>query len=191
MVGRSISLFPGEFSTLLLAYEKTDFVKFIHGVQMVGSTVFVPSNNAFAKLGPKTNAFLFNTKTGLKYLKAILKYHIAANATLYTDAFYDETKADGGDANALGREHFDLTTLLHDLPVSVDVARWGALTFTRVNGFSNVRIRDGIAKNGVIHVIDQVLLPQRPSKGGETDSQGDLSSEVEVEDLVERLADYV
>jgi hypothetical protein len=55
MIGRVISLFPAQFSTLLLAYDKTDFVKFVHNVKMNGSTVFAPSNSAWERLGPKAN----------------------------------------------------------------------------------------------------------------------------------------
>ena len=50
-------------------------------------TLFAPSNFAFQKLGPRINAFLFS-KYGLKYLKALLKYHVVANQTLYSDAYY-------------------------------------------------------------------------------------------------------
>lgn len=191
MVGRTLTLFPGEFSTLLLAYEKTDFVDYIHDVKMIGSTVFAPSNGAFQKLGPRANAFLFNSETGLKYLKAILKYHIVANATLYTDAFYDKTesKSEDVETTTAKREHFDLVTLLHDLHLSVDIAEWASLTFVKVNGFVNVQVRDGIAKNGVVHVIDRVLIP--PHKHHDSAEDESWTGEIEVEDLKERLADYV
>lgn len=55
MIGRVISLFPAQFSTLLLAYDKTDFVKYVHHIKMNGSTVFAPSNKAWERLGPKAN----------------------------------------------------------------------------------------------------------------------------------------
>lgn len=194
MVGRELTLFPTEFSTLLLAYEKTHFVDFIHNVKMVGSTVFAPSNKAFQKLGPRANAFLFNTETGLKYLKALLKYHIVANATLYTDAFYDETAAadEGGEplAGAEKREHFDLVTLLHDLHVSVDILEWASLKFVTVNGFAGVQIRDAVAKNGVIHVLDRVLIPPHKHKKDMTEDSI-LEQEMDVDELMERLQDYV
>lgn len=192
MVGRLLTAFPAQFSTLLLAYEKTDFVDFIHDVKMTGSTVFAPSNSAFQKLGLRANAFLFNTDKGKKYLKAILKYHIVANATLYTDAFYDETTSDQDvEAETTGkREHFDLVTLLHDLHVSVDIAEWAGFKIVTVNGFSGLKVRDGIAKNGVIHVVDRVLIPPHKHKSGEMDAEM-LDREIEVEELIERLSDYV
>lgn len=184
-IGRIISLFPAQFSTLLLAYEKTEFVKFIHNVNMVGSTVFAPSNSAFAWLGPKANAFLFNTETGLKYLKALLKYHIAPNATLYSDAFYNE--AGKADAHGIKREHFDLKTLLGDVNVGVDIASLGGFRSMRVNGFSHVTIQDGIGKNGVIQVVDHVLIPPKKYRDAYDSTFGD----VEIEDLKERLGPYL
>lgn len=194
MVGRELTLFPGEFSTLLLAYEKTNFVDFIHNVKMVGSTVFAPSNKAFQKLGPRANAFLFNTETGLGYLKALLKYHIVANATLYTDAFYDETDAAQGSAplptSMEKREHFDLVTLLHDLHVSVDILEWASLKFVTVNGFAGLQVRDAVAKNGVIHVLDRVLIP--PHKHKKDVAQDSIwDGVIDVDELKERLEDYV
>lgn len=81
-VGRVLTLFPSKFSTLLLAYEKTNFTEFIHGVKMTGSTVFAPDNAAFAKLGPAANAFLFNTEKGLGYLKGILKVSNMCSCTI-------------------------------------------------------------------------------------------------------------
>lgn len=187
MVGRELSLFPGQFSTLLLAFEKTDFVDFVHHVKMVGSTVFAPSNNAFSALGPRVNAFLFNSETGLKYLKALLKYHIAPNATLYSDAYYDKTHGSSIELEGLQREHYDLSTLLGDTHVGVDIARYGGFLSIRVNGFARIPINDGIAKNGVIQVVDKVLIP--PCKHNH--KQEATAGEIELEDLVERLEAYV
>lgn len=190
MIGRILSLFPTEFSTLLLAYEKTDFVKFIHNVEMTGSTVFAPGNRAFAGLGVKVNAFLFNTEKGLKYLKALLKYHIAPDVTLYSDAVYDERGDKDNDAEAEAREHFDLKTLLGDAHVGVDTVKFAGFTVVKVNGFSNVVIRDAPGKNGVIQVVDKVLIPPCKHKH-DTDEDGFFEQEMTVEDLMERLSDYV
>lgn len=191
MIGRVLSLFPSEFSTLLLAYEKTNFVQFIHNVRMIGSTVFAPSNRAFSALGPKANAFLFNTEKGRGYLKALLKYHIVANATLYSDAFYDKT---GNDADAEGwkREHYDLVTLLDNAHISVDKATLAGFTSIKVNGYANVVVRDGIGKNGVIQVVDKVPVPPcnkatESYEYGQTDAFGGLA----VAELVECLNPYL
>ena len=83
-----IQLLPSKFSTLELGLEKTGLFKAINDTSNhIGGTLFAPSNFAFQKLGPKINAFLFS-KYGQKYLKKLLAYHIVANHTLYSDAFY-------------------------------------------------------------------------------------------------------
>ncbi|KAF6816616.1 fasciclin domain-containing protein [Colletotrichum plurivorum] len=183
LVGRELTLLPSQFSTLLLAYEKTDFVKYIHGVKSTGTTVFAPSNNAFARLGPKANAFLFNSPTGLKFLKALLKYQIVANTTLYSDAIYkpDEKK----DVNVMEHYHVDLPTLLCGKNIAVDVATWRGWTRVKLNGYIPIVVADGIAKNGVIHVPGRVPIP--PHKHKKDNDDRDIS----VEELKERLADYV
>lgn len=193
-VGRELSLFPGKFSTLLLAFDKTDFTSFIHGQVLNGSTIFAPDNRAFQKLGPAANAFLFNTETGIKYLKAILKYHVVANETVYSDAYYSsgEQEDDGSKAqDDVGRGHFhlDLPTLLGDKRIALDVARWAGFIRLKINGYIPIAVQDGIAKNGVIHVPANVLIPpHKHHKGGEESS---VSGEISVEELKERLAGYV
>lgn len=86
-----IDLLPGEFSTLELGLGKTGLIHALNDTSNhVGGTIFAPSNFAFRKLGPRINAFLFS-RYGQKYLKALLKYHVVANQTLYSDAYYDKS----------------------------------------------------------------------------------------------------
>ncbi|TLD08230.1 uncharacterized protein PgNI_07246 [Pyricularia grisea] len=199
-VGRIISLVPQRFSTLLLAYEKTDFTNYIHKVPMAGATVFAPSNRAFDRLGPRANAFLFNTETGIKYLKAILKYHIVANQTLYSDAFYPSEHHEAASASSEDEEddmvaeggrhyHIDLPTLLDGKNVAVDVARWGGWFRVKVNGYIPVTVQDLPARNGVIQVVGRVLIP--PHKHGKPGGDRVVDGEIEVEELKERLEAYV
>lgn len=187
MAGRELSLLPNVFSTLLLAYEKTDFVKFIHHVPMKGSTLFAPTNRAFTRLGPAANAFLFNTDKGKVILKALLKYQIVANVTLYTDEVYGST-ADEAEGSAWRKhEHYDLVTLLQEKHVSVDVDYYGPFASMKVNGEAPVVVRDLVAKNGVIQVVGKIPIPPHKHR----DHDHDESEEVSVESLVERLWDYV
>lgn len=193
-VGRELSLFPGKFSTLLLAFDKTDFTSFIHGQVLNGSTIFAPDNRAFQKLGPAANAFLFNTETGIKYLKAILKYHVVANETVYSDAYYSsgEQEDDGSKAQddvGRGHYHLDLPTLLGDKRIALDVARWAGFIRLKINGYIPIAVQDGIAKNGVIHVPANVLIP--PHKHHEGGEESSATGEISVEELKERLAGYV
>ncbi|KAL2755352.1 hypothetical protein ACRALDRAFT_1082379 [Sodiomyces alcalophilus JCM 7366] len=207
MVGRVLSLVPSKFSTLLLAYEKTDFVSFIHHVKMRGSTVFAPSNDAFARLGPAANAFLFNSERGLKYLRALLKYQIVANQTLYSDAFYRAKPTDtqqfvavggadenGAEAEGLRHYHVDLPSLLDEKNIAVDITRWGGLIDVKVNGYIRVGVQDGVARNGVIQVVNQVPFPHRAPSGGQVNAEEEellWGGEVDVEDLKARLAPLV
>lgn len=156
--------------------------------------MFAPSNWAFQKLGPRINAFLFSNY-GQKYLKALLKYHVVANQTLYSDAFYkaksdDQSinEVDGIDTANIPKGHFhvDLPTLLKDKSLSIDVGRFGGFITIRINGFSSVSVQDGIAKDGVIHVLSSVLIPPK-TPGGEMWA----GEELEVEDLMERLIPYM
>ena len=188
-IARELALFPDRFSTLLLAYDKTDFVDFVNKLHMQGSTVFAPSNHAFSRLGRRANAFLFNTEPGLRYLRAILKYHIAPNATLYSDTLYDKTSSDSEEDHVDSQQakHFDLGTLLGDAHLGIDIGKiWGLLT-VRINGFVDVAVQDGVAKDGVIHVVDKVLLP--PHKHGQEDDVN--GEEISVDELKKRLDDFM
>jgi uncharacterized surface protein with fasciclin (FAS1) repeats len=186
-----IELLPGEFSTLQLALVKTGLFDAIKDSPHTGGTLFAPSNMAFKKLGPKINAFLFS-KYGEKYLKALLKYHVVANETLYSDAFYKakESKELFDDISPetipKGRFHVDLPTLLDGKSLSIDIARFGGLITIRINGFSSVAVQDGLASDGVIHVVRNVLIPPK-TPGGVAYQDEELT----VEELKERLDAHV
>lgn len=186
-----IELLPGEFSTLQLALVKTGLFDAIKDSPHTGGTLFAPSNMAFKKLGPKVNAFLFS-KFGEKYLKALLKYHVVVNETLYSDAFYKakESKELVDDMSPMavpkGRFHVDLPTLLHGKSLSIDIARFGGLITIKINGFGSVAVQDGLASDGVVHVVRNVLIP--PKTPGGVAYQGE---ELTVEELKERLDAHI
>ncbi|CAJ2504250.1 Uu.00g116440.m01.CDS01 [Anthostomella pinea] len=214
-----ISLFPSKFSTLELAAEKTGLHHHHESSEShhktTGLTIFAPTNWAFRKLGPAANAFLFNTDKGLGYLKALLKYHIIVNETLYSDAYYGQEKKDDNDNNkdaelALDVEkdiegeeegevdeqgakhyHLDLPTLLDDKSLAVDVARWYGFISLTINGHVKVAIQDGVAKDGVVQVVNSVLIPPHKHHQHEDAWKGDESEEISVEELMERLQPFV
>ena len=190
-VASIIELLPGEFSTLELALQKTGLFEKINNTDYPheGGTFFAPSNFAFKKLGPKVNAFLFSSY-GQKYLKALLEYHIVVNQTLYTDAFYDASKKHDDDAKAAGRPgnyHYDLPTVLDDKYLAVDVARYGPFVEIRINAFSRVTVHDGVASDGVIQVVSDVLIPPKTANGEQVMWQGE---ELSVEEFKERLEPF-
>ena len=182
-----ISSLPGEFSTLELALLKTGLIEALNDTSAhVGGTFFAPANFAFEKLGPKINAFLFS-KHGQKYLKALLLYHAAENFTLYSDAYYiDNAGIESGLNIPKSKFHVDLPTGLADKSLSIDVLRYGRLITMRVNGFTNVAILDGIAADGVIQVVSDVIIP--PKTPG---MLGMSSKELTVEELKARLEPFV
>ncbi|KAI9744506.1 MAG: hypothetical protein M1818_002035 [Claussenomyces sp. TS43310] len=190
-VYKIIELLPGEFSTLQLALEKTGLFEGFKYAPHVGSTTFAPSNGAFKKLGPKINAFLFS-KYGHKYLKALLEYHVVVNQTLYSDAFYNKDAVESGVADVgaqgipKGHSHVDLPTLLKDKSLSIDIARFGGYISFKINGYGSVAVQDGIAKDGVIHVVSSVLIP--PKTPGGVAEEGE---EMSVEDFKSRFEDIV
>lgn len=180
-----LSLLPGEFSTLLLGLEKTGLFEALKVAPHAGGTFFAPSNFAFKKLGPKINAFLFS-RYGEKYLKALLKYHVVANQTLYSDAFYKSTDVESEKGIPKGHFHVDLPTLLGDKSLSIDVARFGGFIKIKINGFSSVAVQDGIAKDGVIHVVSNILIPPK-TPGGKTE---EVEEEMDLEEFKERLETF-
>ena len=82
----------------------------------------------------------------------------------------------------------DLPTLLKDKSLSIDVGRYGRLISIKINGFSTVTIEDGIASDGVIHVVSNVLIPPKSIGGMKQEWHGEEMSE---EELKERLDPYV
>jgi len=189
-----IELFPGEFSTLQLGLEKTGVFDALSEAPHIGGTFFAPTNWAFKKLGPKINAFLFSSY-GQKYLKALLQYHIVANQTLYSDAFYKATDADEAvkvvdevDLEGIpkGHYHVDLPTLLEDKSLSIDIARFGGFITIKINGFSGVQVQDGLAKDGVIHILSSILIPPKTPGGAQY-----MGEEMSVEEFKERFDPFV
>ena len=72
--------------------------------------------------------------------------------------------------------------------MSIDVGRYGRLISIKINGFSTVTIEDGIASDGVIHVVSNVLIPPKSIGGMKQEWHGEEMSE---EEFKERLDPYV
>ena len=103
-----VQLLPGEFSTLELGLIKTGLLDILNDTSAhYGGTLFAPSNFAFQKLGTRVNGFLFS-KYGQKYLKALLKYHVVADQTLYSDAYY-KAEANEVDDNGITKGYFHVS----------------------------------------------------------------------------------
>lgn len=183
-----LSALPGEFSTLDLALEKTGLYPLFNDTTAhKGGTLFAPSNWAFKRLGPRINAFLFS-RYGQKYLKALLLYHAGDNITLYSDAIYklDAETHPPHHRVPKGFIHVDLPTGLEDKSLSIDIARYGRLITIKINGFTRVSVSDGIAADGVIHVVPNVLIPPKTPGG-----LGVAEDDMDLEEFKARLAPFV
>ncbi|KAJ5615241.1 hypothetical protein N7537_000355 [Penicillium hordei] len=194
---------PAEFSTFTLALALTKVASKLDPAQRQGGTTFAPTNAAFRRLGEHANRFLFSTQ-GEKCLHALMQYHIAPNRTLYSDVLYSrngkahglfsghssgnghegkgENKGDGG----LEEEYANvrLGTLLKKRDLEVDVKKGLGEVEMRVNGFGRVGRLDLLARDGVVHVLDRVLVPPRKIQDKDEGKDGD---ELMIEELVERL----
>jgi uncharacterized surface protein with fasciclin (FAS1) repeats len=129
----------GKFNTLVAAVKAAGLVDAISGEGPF--TVFAPTDDAFKKLPEGTVESLLKPENRDK-LTAILKYHIIPGRV------YSEDAAQAKSAKTLQGQ-----------PINISVSGSKA----RINE-SNLIATDIDASNGVIHVIDSVLLP--PEKVG-------------------------
>ncbi|KAK5115130.1 hypothetical protein LTR62_001827 [Meristemomyces frigidus] len=186
-----VDLVPGEFSTLELGLGKTGLLETLNTTHHAGGTLFAPSNFAFQKLGSKINAFLFSSY-GLKYLKALLEYHVVPDHTLYSDAYYHDTgdkKSSISNDIPKGLYHVDLPTMLEDRKLAVDVARYGGFITIKVNAFARVTVQDGIAEDGVIQIVSDVIVPPKQLPGMQAEYW--TGEDMSVEELKERLEPFL
>jgi len=109
-------------------------------------TVFAPTNEAFAKI-PKATLDAVGNDPAL--LKKVLTYHVVAGK-FDSKAIAEAIKAGGGKATLKTLEGGSLTAAMED----------GKLVLTdEKGGKSTVTIADVYQSNGVIHVINTVLMP--------------------------------
>ena len=89
--------------------------------------------------------------------------------------------------------HLDLPTLLGGHEIAVDLTHLGPYVSFKLNGWRRVGFADVLSKDGVIHVLDRVLIPPRRLEGDAVllGEEGDGDDEVEIEELVERLRPWV
>jgi uncharacterized surface protein with fasciclin (FAS1) repeats len=112
-------------------------------------TVFAPTNAAFAKLPKGTVESLLKPENKAK-LQAILTYHVVAG-NLNSKAVVAAIKAGKGSAT--------LTTVQGGKLIGTIVGKNVVLTDEKGNK-STITAVDISSSNGVIHVVDSVLLPK-------------------------------
>jgi transforming growth factor-beta-induced protein len=130
-----IAVGNSDFSTLVAAVKAAGLVEILSGKGPF--TVFAPTNAAFAKIPKETLADLLKPENKDK-LVSILTYHVVPGKVMAADVVkVSEAKSVQGQ------------------PIAVKVAG-GKVT---LNGSSNVVKTDIVGSNGVIHVIDTVIMP--------------------------------
>jgi uncharacterized surface protein with fasciclin (FAS1) repeats len=124
----------GSFNTLVAAVQAAGLVDTLKGKGPF--TVFAPTDAAFAKLPEGTvESLLANPDK----LKKILTYHVVAGKVMAEDVVGISS------ANSVA-----------GMPIKISVKDGSVY----LNGSSKVIKTDIDTKNGVIHVIDQVILPE-------------------------------
>ena len=123
----------GQFNTLVAAVKAAGLVDTLNGAGPF--TVFAPTDEAFAKLPAGTVESLLKPENKEK-LTAILTYHVLAGKVMAADVKTMAAKTVNG----------------KEASIKVD---GGKVTI----GAANVVKTDIAASNGVIHVIDAVLIP--------------------------------
>lgn len=123
----------GSFETLLAAAQAADLVETLQGEGPY--TVFAPTDDAFAALPEGT---LDSLLADPEALKNILLYHVVAGEVMAADVV-DLTSADSVEGSPIAIAVTDGKVYLNDT--------------------AQVTATDVMASNGVIHVIDQVILP--------------------------------
>lgn len=124
----------GQFQTLAAALEAAGLVETLKGEGPF--TVFAPTDEAFAKLPAGTVESLLEPANREK-LQAILTYHVIPAALPAAEVV-----------------KYDAAETVNGARLDIDAAGGGVM----VND-ANVTATDIMATNGVIHVIDAVVLP--------------------------------
>lgn len=136
-----------DHTTLVAAVKAAGLVETLQGTGPF--TVFAPTNEAFNKLPAGTVDNLLKEENKAM-LTAVLTYHVVAGK-LDSKAIADLIKAGNGKA--------ELTTVQGGKLVLSMKGKKLMLTDEK-GGMSTVTIKDVYQSNGVIHVIDSVVLPK-------------------------------
>ncbi|GAB4148339.1 MAG: hypothetical protein OHK0017_11100 [Patescibacteria group bacterium] len=126
----------GNFSSLLTALDRAELTSALKGPGPF--TVFAPTNDAFAKLPSETLNSLLNDASKKNDLADILKYHVVSGRVAASQVVT-----------------LNQATTLQGGTISIKVQNNEVI----LNNSVKVTQTDIQASNGIIHVIDAVLLP--------------------------------
>jgi len=129
-----------DLSTLVTALNSAGLIDTLSGGGPF--TVFAPSNEAFKLLEPPLLTYLLNSKDELQ---KVLKYHVAS-----------------GEVKSGELKDGEQVKTLQGSNVTVGVTKKSNVTTIKIKGATNsatVTTADVTASNGVVHIIDTVLIP--------------------------------
>jgi len=127
----------GSFKTLVAAVQAAGLVETLRGKGPF--TVFAPIDDAFAKLPKGTVEGLLKDTPKLK---AVLTYHVVPGKVMAADVV-----------------KMSSAKTVQGQNIKIDASRWHLHRNVKVND-ANIIKADVPADNGVIHVIDKVILPK-------------------------------
>lgn len=136
-----------DFSTLVTALKAADLVGALQGDGPF--TVFAPTNDAFAKIDSKTLGSLLEAKNQ-KALANILTYHVISGK-LDATAVVDALKKGNGTVELKALNGQVLTVIQKDEKIWLKDA---------MGNYSEIVATDVMGSNGVIHVINTVVMPK-------------------------------
>ena len=135
------------FSTLVTALKSADLVDALQGNGPF--TVFAPTNDAFAKIDSETLNSLLEEKNQ-KILSNILTYHVISGKLAASDVVAALKKGNGS---------VELTALNGQIITVME--KEGKIWLIDSKGnYSEISATDFMGSNGVIHVIDTVVMPK-------------------------------
>jgi uncharacterized surface protein with fasciclin (FAS1) repeats len=127
----------GNFKTLVAATQAAGLVETLNTKGPF--TVFAPTDEAFAKLPKGTVEALLKD---IPKLTSILTYHVVSGRVMAADVVKLKS-----------------AKTLQGQEVKIDASKWHLHKTVKIND-ANVIKADVVADNGVIHVIDKVLMPK-------------------------------
>jgi uncharacterized surface protein with fasciclin (FAS1) repeats len=127
----------GSFNTLVTAVKAAGLVDTLKSKGPF--TVFAPTDDAFAKLPKGTVEGLLKD---IPKLKSVLTYHVVSGKVMAADVAKLKTAK-----TVQGQE------------IKIDASKWHLHKNPKINDANVIKL-DVVADNGVIHVIDKLLLPK-------------------------------
>lgn len=141
-----IAVSVDDFSTLVTALKAADLVGALQGDGPF--TVFAPVNSGFAKIDSSTLNSLLEPENK-EQLSAILTYHVVSGNIRANDV-----------AAALGKGNGKATLTTLNGATLTAVSKDGGIYLQDQKGnYSKITKTDVMASNGVIHIIEDVVMP--------------------------------